>query len=127
MTEKTPNDILSELPNRALYLGGESGSIPPTYRPITIDDLVANPGQVIMMEIDPDEGGLPMAITWWPAGMVSKEVQRGIPMPVKLAFTEVRMLMAINKIARALVTMDPNIPWDPDWPIPDKPKAASDN
>lgn len=47
--------------------------------------------------------------------MVSEEIQRGVQLELPLIFKEVRMLMAINKIDRVLITIDTTIPWDPSW------------
>ena len=75
------------------------------------------PSTTVVAEIDFDtEGsGEPRGLTWWPAGMVSEEIQRGVQLELPLIFKEVRMLMAINKIDRVLITIDPAIPWDPSW------------
>jgi hypothetical protein len=119
--DKTLDDVFSELPARRLFLGGETGSIPPTYREVPIGDPAIRELPFVLMEIDPGEDGLPMAITWWPGGMVSDDMQRGPPMPVQMAFLELRMLMAINHLQRVLVTMSPGCEWNPTWQLPSAP------
>lgn len=116
MSEKTLEDVVNDLPNRALYLGGEDGSKPPRYRRIEVGDpALGEPFILAEIDFDTEGTGEPRGLTWWPAGMVSEEIQRGVQLELPLIFKEVRMLMAVNKIERVLITVDPSIPWDAGW------------
>ena len=116
MSDKTLDDVVNEFPDRALYLGGEDGSKPPRYRRIEVGDpALGEPFILAEFDFDTEGSGEARGLTWWPAGMVSEEIQRGVQLELPLIFKEVRMLMAINRIGRVLITIDPLIPWDPNW------------
>jgi hypothetical protein len=116
VSDKTLDDVVNEFPDRALYLGGEDGSKPPRYRRIEVGDpALGEPFILAEIDFDTEGSGEARGLTWWPAGMVSEEIQRGVQLELPLIFKEVRMLMAINRIGRVLITIDPLIPWDPNW------------
>lgn len=116
MTDKMLDQVLGELLERQLFIGEPGPTKHHRYHRATFDQVAVLPG-FILVEVDrSDDDGSPFAITWWPAGMVSEEIQRGVPMEVPLMFTEARMLSAVNKLEHILVTMAPGIDWDASWP-----------
>ncbi len=115
VSEKTLDDIWSEMPQRRLFVGDYSKAGPPKYRAVSVDTLLSL-APFILMEIDPGEDGEDVeAVTWWPGGMVSADPQRGPPMSPELMFLEVKLLTALNGMGRVAVTMAPELEWDSTW------------
>ena len=100
---------------RQLFVSVDEGKRLPRYRRIDIAEL-QSVSPFVLMEIDVDEDtNVPLARTWWPAGMTSDAEEVGPPMKVAAMFVEVRLLKAVSKRPHILVSVAQGIAWGVDW------------
>ena len=117
MSDKTIRQVIEELAQRKVFRSVREDRKIPRYKQVVFQGLKIDPKDFIFMEVDPDENhtNLSTARTWWPPGLVSKSLDRGPPMDVRLMFKEVRLLMVMSSIEQVLVTMHASLEWNPDW------------